>query len=369
MSDVESKPQPTIQTKVPIRHSKGRSSLVVATLAATIAILSLISQLFFWQMHENTKTSFSELIAPLQNLSQNLQSELRQQKLQLAQLQTQLSQAHVEKFGNEIYILEAEYLVTMAYYNLLFETNTDVAINLLETADSKLKQSANSSLIEIRKSLANNIIALKAIPKIDIPGLILRIHAVSDQIATLDQNKVKVEAKTTEVAPTKTTSWSQKIFALLQQLKGIVSIRRVNQPIEPLLTTAQQFYVLENIRFNLAQAQWAVLHRDQDLYQLGLQRANQLIQQYFSSSSQAKNIQQILSDLQAVSLKPTLPDLSKTLNMIQSTTKNTQMSNPPSSNSPVINQPASLSPNISPNTPGEKPWNTPNPIFPRAMPS
>lgn len=377
MTDMESKPQ-TVIPDTP-KTKKNTVPLIIAYLAIILAILSFLTQWFLFEHNKKITANLPQSLKENENLSLQNQKSILQLKEDIKQLQTAHAQNQAYSVTNETLLAEVEYLVTIAYYSLLFETNTDVAISLLETADAKLRQSADLSLIELRKALANNIIQLKMIPKIDIPGLILRINALSDQINLLSQKNIPVVIPKAESTSKPVKTWQQKLYATLEELKGLISIRRLHQPIKPLLSNEQQFYLLENIRLQLAQAQWAVLHRDQILYSQGLQRAGQLIHQYFPNAVEAIKLQQVIAELNSINLKPSLPDLTKTIELIQAAAKNLQNKNiqtpSVSTNSSIItNRPASNlpqnnpAPTYAPTNPNEKQVNIPNPI-PRAMPS
>lgn len=381
MADVASQPETPPSITPQTSNKKNTLPLLLANFAIIIALLSFLTQLFFWQLHLKKFQNISERLQRVESLANNNNKSLKQLKDEYQQVIAKPNLTPTQSFniGNEFAFREAEYLTTMAYYSLIFETNTDVAINLLETADSRLRQVNDPSLIDVRKALANNIIALKMTTRIDVPGLVLRINALSDQILLLTQKNVPVVIPKPANVKIKTIpDWKQRVMDTLEELKGLVSVRRLHQPIKPLLTSDQQFYLLENIRLQLSQAQWAVLHRDQSLYLQGLQRAQQLIQQYFANSNEALKLQQLIGELKNVTLRPPLPDLTQTILLIQNAQRNLETKsatgNVPSATSniqntiPTTNQPLVSPPPPTSNSVPDKSPNMNNPI-PRAMPS
>jgi uroporphyrin-III C-methyltransferase len=287
-------------------------------IAIALALLSFASQYYFWQLHQAKQQQLSLDNQHLQQQSQLLYSQVntqvKQQWLAINELLTRIQVR--EKQNTGLIVQEAEYLVRLASYHLIFEGNTELAIKLLQSADQKLTEVNDAATTQIRKALAADLTQLSTIAKPDVAGLMSRITAISDQVGTLSLlptfNAPKEASPATQP---QLLGWKEKLMATLHSLQNLITIRRVQEPAKPLISVDQQLNVVESIRLHLAQAQWAILRQDQNLYQTSLSQAKTELQKYFFRNPAASNLAQMVDGLQTVNVKPNLPDLSATLNL------------------------------------------------------
>jgi uroporphyrin-3 C-methyltransferase len=303
-------PGPEEKPEQPRRSKRGIATLV-GSLAFLIALLSFVPQFFLWQLLQRGKQGAQQVQASLGEVQLNV----NQNQAALAHLQGQLQQQ--EKSSAKFLAQEAEHLITLSSYHLNFMNNVDVAIKLLESADQKLEQINDPALGEVRKSLVQDLSALNAIPKVDIAGLSLRLTAISEQLDSLAALPATIPQTVSSptAPPEKEGSWKDRLFATLHQLQSLVAIKHVES--SKFLLPEQQFYVLENIKLQLLRAQWALLHQNNALYQQSLDQAKHSLQTYFSKNTKAANIIQSITALQTTNVKPTLPDLAKTRQLMQ----------------------------------------------------
>lgn len=364
---------------VTVKSSKRNGGvLFLATLALIIAATSLIFQFFFWQLHKQTQAKLISESSQLQNVT-NISMQRVRGELQAQQktLQDFIRQTSIAGSKRSLYQLEeAKHLLVMSQYSLMYDHNIDLAIKMLTDADQKLQQTNDPSINPIRADISNAIVALNALPKIDTAGIIMNISAISDQISSLSTLPVmNTEAKPIVQKNKAAASWTDKLMAAVESMRDVVSIRRLPETIKPLPSSQQQVYLVENIRLQLAQAEWAVLHQDVALYVLSLENAKKELSKYYSANPTAANLIKMLTELQQLNIKPKVPDLSNTINSLQSYIENaTQNLNTQAKPTEQL-QPNSQLP-TTPNTGVPTTNNTPpipapvtnNPI-PRALPS
>lgn len=330
--------------------------VLLATIALTIAILSLAFQFFSWQLHKNAMTKVlsenQQMESRLVLTLQNLQGKVAQQEKSLNNLLTQTGVEGRKKvlFSAE----EAKHLITLAQYNLLFENNSELAAKLLAQADQKLQEINDSGLLSVRKEIGNAIIALNTVARVDVTGLMSRLNAMSAQVNNLSLLPSSTATAKPAPAAHKTTTWKEKFFDTLENLRGIISIRRLKESVQPLPSPEHYLYVIETIRLQLSAAQWAVLHQDATLYQVSLKRAKEDLQKYFGKTATGISLIQVLTQLQEINVKPTVPDLSTVITLLQNYITNAQQN--------LINKPTE---NVS--TSGA--INSTNNPIPRALPS
>ncbi len=163
---------------------------------------------------------------------------------------------------------------------------------------------------------------MQSTPKVDIWGVILRIETLNNQIgqtAIISNSFIKpkehVKQIETKVAPK--LSWRNLWQVSLHKLKNIFVIRHQKDVPQSLPSLEQQVYLRQKIQLLLEQAQWAVVHKQSKIYHLCLQNVNKLVNVYFAHNQQAaKNISQVIEELQKIDIKPATPNISASIRAI-----------------------------------------------------
>ena len=73
---------------------------------------------------------------------------------------------------------EAQYLLRLANQRVVMARDTDSALALLDSADGILRQLDDVSLHDVRAAVAAEQAALRAVPKVDVEGIYLRLSAL-----------------------------------------------------------------------------------------------------------------------------------------------------------------------------------------------
>ncbi len=255
---------------------------------------------------------------------QKLQIQMDQLMAQNQRLQDQQQVMHLalENAGsvNDNWVLaDASYLTRLANYQLQINQNVQTAIKLLQTADRRIASLANPQYQPARQILANNILQLQSLPDVDIGGLIARLIATAQQVPNLNMEQPKlVESKMPLLASSSQSVWRTALDRTWYSLKELIVIRRLKNPIEPLLTEDQRINLNQHIAALLQQAQWAVLHHDQKVYQLSLVQAQDMVSRYFIINQAAtKAILVNLAQLADVNVEPSYPDLGSSVMVIE----------------------------------------------------
>jgi len=304
--------KPTDPALADVSHDSPASSrrtlaTVIGFIAVILVIVLAVAQFMMWQ-----RLTYQSQVQQHQLLT--LQGQTGQQQRHLSALQQGVAAVLQTTSQKESgwRLAEADYLIRLAHYNLEFSNNVAVAVKLLRLADLRLSVIENTAVVSVRRALANQLVALAAVPKVDIAGLVLRIDALSQHIPKLPllPNQLpQQKAATTEAQHTKHT-WRSHVDRALAELKTIVVVRHLHKPGRALLSPQQQTYLVENIQLTLSQAAWAVLHRRPQIYRHSLLLVHDWIQRYFIQSSSAT--QSVLSDLTRlanINIKPALPSM------------------------------------------------------------
>ena len=336
----DKKPQPASQDKArktpleskpvrPPRQRAGYFALLIALLA--IALIAGAGWYgFHW--HKQTREQLSVL--------QQGQIQLSAQNEQLAQQSAnrvavmQASQKELAGYVEALrqkdqhlrkdwLVMEAEYLIQLANHRLLFERDINTAIVALQSADVRIKEAGDPSLLNTRKAIASAVQALKQVDQADLAGLSLTISAINQDLAALPLNTPdtvsKAKTANTDLAESKQVqSWSELPAAIWRDLKTLIVIRDHNEPVAPLLSPDQRFFLVENLRLQLEQARLAMLAGQSSVYKERLQTAILWIEKHFDK--EAALTQSTLDTLRQMSnaaIAPALPDISPAYGALQ----------------------------------------------------
>ena len=307
-----------------------RLSIFISWLAASAAIAGcywLYLQLNNQQtQQQDLVTHLSSIEARNQQLKQELQQSLSTPNQRITQLEQQqnddakayqqlmsLQKAHkqlqervaivAQRSPNHWMASEAEYLVRMASRKIWLEKDPQTAASLLQAADNRIEAMKDPALHQLRKALAHDIAATQAMKTTDIAGSVYAIDAVIEQIANLPLNRVNTEISADPLTEPLTDSiddWQTNLSKSFKQfVEGFITIRQRTTDLEPLLPIEQQWYLVENVRHKLLQAQFSLHNYDSQGYKNAIDYAQLWVKQYFDMSD--RNTLNVLAQLDKLS--------------------------------------------------------------------
>ncbi|MEZ9142221.1 MULTISPECIES: uroporphyrinogen-III C-methyltransferase [unclassified Shewanella] len=223
--------------------------------------------------------------------------EIQQQNDSLAyQQQNQLAKSHqqlqervatiAQRNPNHWMASEAEYLVRMAGRKLWLENDPKTAASLLSSADDRIEAMKDPALLPIRRALAHDLAKTNAIKTTDVAGTIYTIDSILIQLDSLPLNRAKAQSAEDlaeqHVMTDSLDDWQSNLAKTWHSVTdGFITIRKRTTDLEPLLAPDQQWYLIENIRNKLLQAQLALYQHDEVNYRQSIGFARTWIQQYF----------------------------------------------------------------------------------------
>ncbi|QWL67530.1 uroporphyrinogen-III C-methyltransferase [Aeromonas jandaei] len=325
-------PQPTAV----VNGSKSRSGAVLGGVTILLA-LGLTGGLYL-HGHKNAVAQQAELAQLKQQLASAMSkidqnnSKDAEQLAALGQTQQRLQgemqglQNRVldlnDKRPNDWMLAESEYLVRMAGRKLWLEHDLVSAITLLGNADERIAALNDPSLMPIRKALAEDITKLKGMPRIDREGLTLKLAALEDQIELLPLSAVNMpEAKQEQdqAVSTNPDEWESNLKKnWVKFTENFITIRRRDGAVEALLSPQQEFFLRENLKTKLLQAQLAVYREQQSLYEDSIDKAQRWLTQYFDTDNSATHYMQgELDKLKGEQIQISYPEQFKTQAMLE----------------------------------------------------
>ena len=220
-------------------------------------------------------------------------------------------------------LAEIEYLLITANTRLSLERDRSTALVALQTADQKLRAIGEPALVPVRQSIAFEITALKAVQEADFTGMALTLGSLAkavDDLPLLDTQPARASGPAVESSQADYPSldWADIPSAMWNDIRGLVVVRRVDRPIEPLLPPAEEWYLRKNLQLKLEQARLSLLRHETALFQHQLDEAADWISAYFDvESSAVTSLLGTLQGLKVTELQPSLPDISASLRVLR----------------------------------------------------
>ncbi|WP_020409965.1 uroporphyrinogen-III C-methyltransferase [Hahella ganghwensis] len=258
-----------------------------------------------------------------------LDSALERQNSQLTEIRNQLDQTArriltVGETGRTDWLLaEAEYLLRLGNQRLHMERDYQGSLAILQAADQVLAETKEAAVFPVRKALANEIVQLEAVADVDRQGIYLKLEALIEQIESLDQRLFFQEAPLLsqtnteeENAPDKT--WFERTKESIKQLEKYFVIRFPEEEIKPLMAPDQIYYLRQNLRLMLEQAELALLDKNQQVFEQSLGKAETWIENYFITNSPVtKAVLKNVQELKTHNIDPDLPDITESLHLLK----------------------------------------------------
>ena len=296
-----------------------------------------------WQqrtiLEDQIQRGLATLDAKVERQQQAMSNAGQGQSREIDQLQKQLYSLRLvtNRQAEQILILgsatrgdwllaEAAYLVRLANQRLQVERSVDNPLAILETVDNIFVQLNDPELLAVRNALAVDIAALRMTEKVDREGIYLELQAISSALETLaileshaDPEALLAAQPAQAVGSAKQapSSLAETLERFTEKFGNLIVLQKREQPIEPLLSGAEQTMVRQNLYLLLEQAQSALLREEQSIYSSNLSKAEMLLRRYFQLNSESEATIARLQSLTDQSVSQTVPDISGSQSAIQ----------------------------------------------------
>ena len=279
---------------------------------------------WLWQNEQSkqlqTQNALNEELAHISNqqaaqqvLAEQVQEQNAQLVQKLADVSSKLETANAQAQSNsqrlndvsgrrpaDWLLAEADYLVRMAGRKLWLERDVKTAIMMLQSADARLQDMTDPSLLPVRQLLSDDILALQQINDVSITSVALALSSLSKQAADLPLALPKlpeikdnaVEISDSPMLENLKKQWNYFVENLIKYQPRETSIR-------PMLNKEQQWLAKEQLRFALMQAQSAAMAENQTLFEQSIQRAVELLVAHFDL--EVISVEQFANSLQNLS--------------------------------------------------------------------
>jgi uroporphyrin-3 C-methyltransferase len=194
------------------------------------------------------------------------------------------------------------------------------ALAALQLADDYLRDTADPRFASVRQRLAAEIASLRALPRIDREGIALRLATISADLPKLPRKTAapdhfagRSDSGHQDMAGT-TSGWQRVREAFRDGLFRLVSIRRSDPPVMPLMTDEGLTVLLRGLELELQMARLSVLKGDAMQFQASLHAVAAGLRRYFDvSAPPAAAVITALDELASTPIPKALPDISGSL--------------------------------------------------------
>lgn len=255
---------------------------------------------------DGVKTDLGKQTATINRGLKSVETQLAEQQKELARFSSN---------DRESWLLaETGHLLRLANQRLVMAGDPVAAQALLHGADSVLRDLNDPSLHEVRAAVAADVAALRAIGKVDVQGIYLRLAALIEQADKLVIFQFQEKADTP--APKAAEDWRARLRqgyeAALSKLSDYIIIRRRDVPMQALMDPQWEGLVRQNLRMLLEQSQIALLSGNQALYEASLAQAQQWILHFQDSdTAAAKAIETQIKQLATLTIQVPPPNISR----------------------------------------------------------
>lgn len=327
----------------PHRRRRGPALLVLA-----IAVVALGAAAYvWWQLRSLTgvpdavalsQTDLARLDARLDQLAaqestllrdlDELTDRLKQQQRELEELTVRSNRIErsvenlpgvADEARTAWLVAEAEYFLRIANSQLLLASNVEVATRALRLADEKLRDLADPRLTPVRELISDETAALKALPQPDRAGVALALQSVARSLDSLPLRQATPEQfkAATDDSSRGGDGFKRALDSAMDALSSIVEVRRTEVEVGPQLTAADRAMLIRSVDLELLVAKLAFLRGEGQLYRQSLEQVAERLNRSFDVQSAAVIAAlETLTELQAVEMADTTPDVSGSLTLL-----------------------------------------------------
>jgi uroporphyrin-3 C-methyltransferase len=214
-------------------------------------------------------------------------------------------------------LAEAEYFLRIANAQLILAGNVDVSLRALELADAKIKGIGDPGLTRVRAKISDERTALKAVPRPDTEGIALELGSIAQSLHLLPLSRKSPENFTSETDRGTETGWRRAWRVIVDALSSIISVRRSDETITPLMSAAEESLLIRSLDLELQIARLAVMRNEGSLYRQSLQVVYERLAQYFDVDSEpVRNTRATIERLAGTKMPDALPDISGSLSLL-----------------------------------------------------
>lgn len=216
-------------------------------------------------------------------------------------------------------LAEAEYYLQIANAQLQLANNPQLATLALGMADERVTQLSDPALIDVRRTIADELAALELMDKPDLAGVTLTLASLARVVESLPITSPSQGTATTDAANSDEQGNAAKAWSSVKDaMSGLVKVTPPEQAKLQLLSPDVEYFLRNNIAMQLQAARLALLRGEQTLFEQALDDAGALLKTYFDTeSAQVISAQQTLAEIRTDVSTTAIPDISNSLRLLR----------------------------------------------------
>lgn len=249
--------------------------------------------------------------------------EVALQRTQLEELMQSLSRTRDENL-----VVDLESALRLAMQQTQLTGSVEPLLAALRTADQRLARAAQPRLARLRAAIGRDLDRIKAASVTDVPGLLARLDDLTRQVDELPLANAQASRGTASnpappasaAAAGEQPGWQRWLDAVLDEVRALVRVSRIDQPDAVLLAPDQGFFLRENLKLKLLNARLSLLARQPEAARADVAAAASALHKYFDPAARrtqqaATQLQQVQAQLRAAEL----PRIDETLAVLATT--------------------------------------------------
>jgi uroporphyrin-3 C-methyltransferase len=313
-----------------------RNSRTLAVVALVVAVVCGALVLYMFKELQQSRTAttlgqdeLSDRLTSLERVESARTTELDQARQGNAEAARQNQairntldelRTRVTRDRGDWLLSETDFLLSTANRKLRFDRDAASAIAALEEANDRLQLLNDPSLIQVRATVTRDVQALRRVPAIDRSNLAMQLSAIIEGLDDLPlaQGLATPVHNQGEEQSGRIEGWRGVLPNLWSDIKGLVRVHRLEEPVLPLLPPEQRFFLRQNLSLKLETARAALLQKDAGTWRASLTEAQAWLGRYYDGSTPAvRSALETVTKLRAIDVAPPLPDIGESLRQLR----------------------------------------------------
>lgn len=217
--------------------------------------------------------------------------EVALQRSQLEELMQSLTRSRDENL-----VVDIESALRLAQQQAQLTGSVEPLLAALRTAEQRVQRVPQARLAPVQRALARDMARIKATPHTDTPTLLARLDELvrlvdelplANAVAVAPAPAAAAEAPAAPRSPVAGLQawWQRSLQVVLDEVRGLIRVSRIDSPEAVLLTPEQSFFVRENLKLLLLNARLGLLARQPEAARADLLKANSALDKYFDANS------------------------------------------------------------------------------------
>jgi uncharacterized protein HemX len=207
----------------------------------------------------------------------------------------------------------------IANAQLQLANNPELAKLALTQADDRILQLGDPRLTNVRQALSDELRALEVIARPDTAGITLTLASLASVVDSLPlrQEVVVRDDQASDIDP-ELSGVDRAMASLKNAVGGVVSVRRADEAMQPLIAPEAQYFLRANLALQLQASRLALLRGEEDIFRQSLTDADAWLAEYYDpASTGVQNARTTIGEIRNSVLTVAMPDISQSLRLLR----------------------------------------------------